>query len=132
MSCTPAMLLNVYSQIFAYHAVNYLTVRGFRDDRVTYQDAWCRRLMHPGTSVPPCALAAAEETGASGQEFITALVAGYEVMERLAADFIPTLAARGFHASPVFGIFGGAAAAAKIFKANEEELNSAIALCASL
>ncbi|MEO8443338.1 MAG: MmgE/PrpD family protein [Betaproteobacteria bacterium] len=91
-----------------------------------------RMLMHPGTSVPPCALAAAEETGASGQEFITALAAGYEVMERLAADFIPTLAARGFHASPVFGIFGGAVAAAKIFKANEDELNSTIALCASL
>ncbi|HEV7822427.1 MAG TPA: MmgE/PrpD family protein, partial [Burkholderiales bacterium] len=70
-----------------------------------------RMLMHPGTSVPPCALVAAEETGVSGKEFITAVAAGYEVMERLAADFIPTLAARGFHASPVFGIFGGAIAA---------------------
>ena len=91
-----------------------------------------RMLMHPGTSVPPAALAAAEETGASGKEFITAVAAGYEVMERLAADFIPTLAARGFHASPIFGIFGGAIAAAKICGLNEDQMNSTIALCASL
>ena len=91
-----------------------------------------RMLMHPGTSVPPAALAAAEETGASGKEFITAIAAGYEVMERLAADFIPTLAARGFHASPIFGIFGGAIAAAKICGLNEDQMNSTIALCASL
>ncbi|MDB5812840.1 MAG: hypothetical protein JWN94_4962 [Betaproteobacteria bacterium] len=91
-----------------------------------------RMLMHPGTSVPPASLAAAEETGASGKEFITAIAAGYEVMERLAADFIPTLAARGFHASPIFGIFGGAIAAAKIFGLNEDQMNSTIALCASL
>jgi 2-methylcitrate dehydratase PrpD len=91
-----------------------------------------RMLMHPGTSVPPAALIAAEETGASGKEFITAVSAAYEVMERLAADVIPTLAARGFHASPIFGIFGAAIAAAKILKLNEDQMNSTIALCASL
>ena len=91
-----------------------------------------RMLMHPGTSVPPAALIAAEETGASGKEFITAVAAAYEVMERLAADVIPTLAARGFHASPIFGIFGAAIAAAKLLKLNEDQMNSTIALCASL
>ncbi|MDB5803965.1 MAG: hypothetical protein JWN73_1287 [Betaproteobacteria bacterium] len=91
-----------------------------------------RMLMHPGTSVIPAALAASEATGASGRDFITAVAAGYEVMERLAADVIPTLMARGFHASPVFGIFGAAVAAAKIFGHNEEQMNSTIALCASL
>jgi hypothetical protein len=40
--------------------------------------------------------------------------------------------ARGFHAGPVFGIFGPAVAAAKIMGLNEEQVNSAIALCASL
>jgi 2-methylcitrate dehydratase PrpD len=91
-----------------------------------------RMLIHPGTSVPPAALIAAEEIGASGKEFITAVAAAYEVMERLAADVIPTLAARGFHASPIFGIFGAAIAAAKILKFDEDQMNSTIALCASL
>lgn len=91
-----------------------------------------RMLTHPGTSVIPGALAAAETAGASGKDYMTAVAAGYEVMERMAADFIPTMMARGFHASPVFGIFGAAVAAAKILGLTEDQLNSTIALCASL
>ena len=91
-----------------------------------------RMLTHPGTSIIPGAFVAAETTGASGRDFITGLVAGYEVMERLAADFIPTVMARGFHAGPVFGIFGPAVAAAKIMHCTEEQVNSTIALCVHL
>jgi hypothetical protein len=91
-----------------------------------------RMLTHPGTSIVPGAFVAAETAGASGKDFITGIAAGYEVMERMAADFIPTVMARGFHAGPVFGIFGPAVAAAKIMGLNEEQVNSAIALCASL
>src|SRR2546426_9515621 len=53
-------------------------------------------------------------------------------MERLAADFIPTVMARGFHAGVVFGIFGPAIAAAKMMRFTEDQVNSTIALCASL
>ena len=59
-----------------------------------------RMLTHPGTSIIPAALVAAEITGASGKDFLTGVAAGYEVMERMAADFIPTVMARGFHAGP--------------------------------
>jgi 2-methylcitrate dehydratase PrpD len=91
-----------------------------------------RMLTHPGTSIVPGAFVAAEAAGASGRDFLTGLAAGYEVMERMAADFIPTVMARGFHAGVVFGIFGPAVAAAKIMGGTEDQLNSAIALCASL
>jgi 2-methylcitrate dehydratase PrpD len=91
-----------------------------------------RMLTHPGTSIVPGAFVAAETAGASGRAFITGLAAGYEVMERMAADFIPTVMSRGFHAGPVFGIFGPAVAAAKILRLDEGQVNSAIALCASL
>src|SRR5256712_8746889 len=91
-----------------------------------------RMLTHPGTSILPGAVVAAETAGVSGKDFITGLVAGYEVMERLAADFIPTVMARGFHAGVVFGIFGPAVAAAKILGFTEDQVNSTIALCASL
>jgi 2-methylcitrate dehydratase PrpD len=91
-----------------------------------------RMLTHPGTSIIPGAFVAAETAGACGKDFLTGLVAGYEVMERLAADFIPTVMARGFHAGPVFGIFGPAVAAAKIMGFTEEQVNSTIALCVNL
>jgi 2-methylcitrate dehydratase PrpD len=91
-----------------------------------------RMLTHPGTSIVPGAFVAAETAGVSGRDFITGLAAGYEVMERMAADFIPTVMARGFHAGPVFGIFGPAVAAAKLLHCTEDQVNSTIALCANL
>jgi len=91
-----------------------------------------RMLTHPGTCIVPAACAAAEAEGASGRDFITGLAAGYEVMERMAAEFIPTVMARGFHAGPVFAIFGGAVAAAKVMRFTEDQMNNAIGLCANL
>src|SRR5437660_10785167 len=91
-----------------------------------------RMLTHPGTSIIPGAFVAAETASASGRDFLTGLAAGYEVMERMAADFIPTVMARGFHSGVVFGIFGPAVAAAKIMGLTEDQVNSTIALCASL
>ncbi len=91
-----------------------------------------RMLTHPGTSILPGAFVAAETASTSGREFLTGLAARYEVMERLAADFIPTVVARGFHSGPVFGIFGPAVAAAKILNFTEDQVNSTIALCVHL
>src|SRR6516164_5168366 len=91
-----------------------------------------RVLTHPGTAVLPAALAAAERTGCSGRLFLSAVAAGYEVMERLAAEFIPTVMSRGFHAGPVFGIFGAAIASAKIQGLDADQVNGAIAQCVNL
>jgi 2-methylcitrate dehydratase PrpD len=91
-----------------------------------------RMLTHPGCAILPAALAAAEAAGASGKRFIEGVVAGYEVMERMAAEFIPTVMARGFHAGPVFGIFGAAVAAAKIEGLGAQQVHDAIAQCVNL
>ena len=91
-----------------------------------------RMLTHPGTVIIPGALVAAETERASGRDFITAIVAGYEVMERMAADWIPTVMARGFHAGPVFSIFGAAVAAAKIMGFDADQVHAVISLCTNL
>src|SRR4029077_3472979 len=91
-----------------------------------------RMLTHPGTAILPAALVAAELTGASGKTFLTAVAAAYEVMERMASEFIPTVMSRGFHAGPVFGIFGAAIAAAKIQGLDANQINGAIAQCVNL
>lgn len=57
-----------------------------------------RMLTHPGSAILPAGLMAAEVEHASGKDYLVAIAAGYEVMERLAADLIPTVMARGFHA----------------------------------
>lgn len=91
-----------------------------------------RMLTHPGSAILPAALAVAEVHGCSGKAFITAVAAAYEVMERMAAEFIPTVMARGFHAGPVFGIFGAAVAAAKLQNFDANRVHSTIAQCVNL
>ena len=91
-----------------------------------------RMLTHPGTSIIPCAFVAAESAGASGRDFLTGITAGYEVMNRMSADYVPTMIARGFHPSMVFGTFGGAVAAAKILGLTEGQLHDTISLCVAL
>src|SRR5437899_6778346 len=68
-------------------------------------------LTHPGVLIVPAGLATAEGEGRTGQDLLTALVAGYEVQCRCARDFIPSTPAHGFRASPVYGILGCAATA---------------------
>ena len=76
----------------------------------TNQSDSYRMLIHPGPCIIPAALATAELEGSSGREFLTALVAGYEVQARIAGDFIPSTQARGFRSSPVYGTLGAAVA----------------------
>ena len=87
-----------------------------------------RMLIHPGPCIIPAALATAELNGSSGQEFITALAAGYEVEARIAGDFIPTTQARGFRCSPIYGTLGSAITTAKLLGLDENQIVTALAL----
>jgi len=91
-----------------------------------------RMVVHANCAIVPAALMAAEATGCSGRAFLTAVVAGYEVTDRLAADFVPTILARGFHPGPVFSIFGAAVAIAKIMGLDAEQVHGALAQCVNL
>lgn len=90
-----------------------------------------RLLVHPGLAVIPAALATGELESSSGKELLTAIVAAYETEVRLAGDFIPSVHARGFRSSGVFGSFGAAVATAKLFGFNEDQMVSAIAMAAN-
>lgn len=91
-----------------------------------------RMVGHPNCAVIPAALMAAEATRCSGRDFLTGVVAGYEVMERLAADFVPAILARGFHSGALFSIFGAAAAIAKIMGLSADQVHGALAQCVNL
>ena len=67
-----------------------------------------RMLTHPGPVLVPAALAQAELEGRNGRDLVVALVAGYELVCRLADDFIPSTAARGFRPSPLYATLGAA------------------------
>ena len=69
---------------------------------------------HPGVTVIPAALAAAEKEGATGEELITAIVTGYEAICTTAEAVQPSHRERGFHGTATCGCFGAAAAVASL------------------
>src|SRR5215472_7189533 len=87
---------------------------------------------HPGATVPPPALAIAQERGADGCALIAAFVAGNEVMIRIGRATGHTNEARGFHAPGTTGPFGGAAAAGHLPRLDARAMANALGIAGSL
>jgi 2-methylcitrate dehydratase PrpD len=86
---------------------------------------------HIGTATVPVALAIGEMEGASGKTFLTAMVAGYEVMYRLMRAVSPESQLRGFHSQSIGGPFAGAAVAGRILGLDASLLTHALAIAGS-
>ena len=85
---------------------------------------------HPGASVIPAALAMAERTGASGKEFLAAMVAGYEVAVRASAARVPWYRDT-MYSTGIWGVFGATAAAGKLLGFDDATLQSALGTAGS-
>jgi 2-methylcitrate dehydratase PrpD len=88
--------------------------------------------VHPGASLLPPALAVAQETEASGRDFITAFVAGFEVLHRIGDAALETVERLGFHAPGVTGPFGGAIVAGRLLRLNAAQMTNALGIAGSL
>ncbi|WP_161974952.1 MmgE/PrpD family protein [Bacillus timonensis] len=88
-------------------------------------------LFHFSPPIYSAAFAIAEKLNVSGKDFITALAAGVEMMERLSLAMNPSLRNRGFHTTPTLGIFGATVASALMMKLTEEQIVSAFGLSGS-
>lgn len=78
-------------------------------------------VVHPGTVVFPAALAAAQQTGASGRDLIAASVAGYEAAVRV-GRFLGRSHYKVFHTTGTAGTLGAAAAVAHLLGADDETM----------
>jgi 2-methylcitrate dehydratase PrpD len=86
---------------------------------------------HPGVTVIPAALAAAEIGGAAGEELLTAIAVGYEVFVRVASAMNPSHLDRGFHTTGTIGPLGAAAAAGLLLGLDARGLTHALGAAAS-
>lgn len=86
---------------------------------------------HPGVSVVPAALAAAEASAVDGRTLLAAVVAGYEVGIALSKP-LTDLTTPPFRATAVFGPVAAAAAVARIRGLSGERTTSALAIAASI
>ena len=82
---------------------------------------------HPGASVIPAALSVAETVNASGEDLLTAIVAGYEVAVRASISRTPTFK-KGFYCTGIWGAFGAVTAAAKLLRLDASSFQHAIGI----
>jgi 2-methylcitrate dehydratase PrpD len=87
---------------------------------------------HPGASLTAPGLAVAQEIGASGKEFITAFVAGAEVLYRIGDAARQSIEKIGFHAPGVTGAFAGAVVAGRLLRLDAERMAHALGIAGSL
>lgn len=100
---------------------------------IELDDAHAESSLHPGAVVFSAALAAAEVMGASGEQFIIAVAAGYEAMVRVGLWLTPgALFARRYHPTGVCGAYGAAAATGVILGLSAEQLSEAFGIASDL
>jgi len=97
-----------------------------------FDDTHAASICHVGTVVGPATLALAETTGAGGADVIAALVAGTEATTRIGALAAGDFHARGLHPTSVCGVFGAAAAAARILGLDAAATVSALGVAGSM
>ena len=86
-------------------------------------------VLHPIAVMTPTALAISEMTGASGADFVAAVVLGCEIEYRLSMALGPVEQYNlGFHPSAVCGCFGATAAASFLLGLTEDQVTKAFGL----
>lgn len=96
-----------------------------------FDDTHLPTVLHPGPPIGGALFALAEQRAFSGREMLHAYVLGVEVACRLANVVMPGHYTHGWHITSTCGVFGVAAAAAKVLKLTEEQTHCALALAAT-
>src|SRR5687767_323947 len=87
---------------------------------------------HPSAPILPALFALADETGANGRDFITAYVAGFETECKMSLGVNLYQYTHGWHPTTTIGVFGAAAACARLMSLDAERTATALSIAASL
>ena len=106
--------------------VNGTAVHGFEID-----DVHVESIFHPGAVTIPAVLAVAEARGKSGEEVLTAIVAGYEIGIRMGIAAGIAHKMKGYHVTATNGCFAAAAAIANLIGLTGESATDALGITAT-
>lgn len=113
----------VWGRRFKVSAPNAALANGTAVHSFELDDLHKTSIVHPGSIAVPPALAMAESIGGcGGREFLTAVVAGYEVAIRVGMSVGTSHLQRGFHPTGTNGAFGAGAAAGRIIGLDAEKM----------
>lgn len=95
------------------------------------EDMHTASVSHIGVVIIPTLLALAERAHAKGEDFVAAMVVGYQVMARLGQAVVNRESALTYRPLGMTGAVGAAAAGARLLRLAEEQAVNAIALAAN-
>ncbi len=112
-------------------ALDAALVNGTASHALDFDD--CNNTMggHPSAPVLSALLPLADEKAATGADFVLAYVAGFEVETKIALAVNFHHYQKGWHPTATLGVFGAAAACARLMKLDAEQTACALALAAS-
>ena len=135
------------TQLFAEKSQGTSTVLGHREPLAAPAAALCNgtaihgfelddllsaAIIHPGTVIVPALLAAAENSNATGEQLLRALVIGYEVTARISVAMGTQASHHGFHKTSVVGPVASAIATASLLGLSEAHITCAAGIAASM
>lgn len=96
-----------------------------------FDDTHLDTIIHPAAPVAAPVLALAQARGFSGKAVLTAFILGVEIECRVGNAVSPGHYARGWHITSTCGVFGAAAACAKLLGLSAKQISNAIGIAAS-
>jgi 2-methylcitrate dehydratase PrpD len=112
-------------------SLNAAYLMGVSAHGLEVDDGYRAGSVHPGAPVIPAVLASAYGHNLDGRRVVTAIAAGYEVVTRIAEAIHPESRSRGFHNTPIAGVFGAAAGVASILGLGPVKTAHALGIAAS-
>ena len=106
-------------------------INGTAAHTVEVDDIYREAIYHPGAPTIATALAQAQACQASGLDFLTAVVAGYEISTRIGAT-LGRAHYHYWHNTGTVGTFGAAAAAASLLRLDSKAYTHALCTAATL
>ena len=113
-------------------ALDAASINGTASHALDYDDCNNALAGHPSAVLLPASLTLAEELGASGRDVVLAYVTGFETQGKVAHAVHLHHYEKGWHPTATLGIFGAAAASAKLLKLDAEQTATALSIATSL
>ena len=106
-------------------------IAGTAGHGIELDDGYRRGSVHPGVVTVPAIISLGYQAGVSGRAALEATIIGYETVAAIARACHPDLRQRGFHPTGAVGVFGAAAASARLLALPAAQIANALGIAAS-
>jgi len=106
-------------------------IAGTAGHGIELDDGYRRGSVHPGVVTVPAIIALGYQANVNGRAALEATIVGYETVAAIARACHPDLRQRGFHPTGAVGVFGAAAASARLLALPATQISNALGIAAS-